>query len=80
MNLREQLLTVSDAYAQAIGIGRKRVSTIVLNGGGKLDRIAAGGDLVTGSFERSMAWFSENWPDGVAWPDGIARPRVEAAE
>jgi len=27
-----------------------------------------------------MAWFSDNWPDGVEWPEGIARPeRKDAA-
>lgn len=74
MTLREQLLIVADRYAEASGIGRKRVSTLVLNGGGKLDAIAQGRDLTTGSFERAMLWFSDNWPSAVAWPQGVARP------
>lgn len=74
MTLREQLLIVADRYAEASGIGRKRVSTLVLNGGGKLDAIAQGRDLTTGSFERAMLWFSDNWPSTVSWPQGIARP------
>ncbi|PLU42333.1 hypothetical protein BMJ25_30240 [Sinorhizobium medicae] len=48
MNLRQQIIVVADTFAQARGIGRKRVSTLVLNRGSKLDNIATGGDLATG--------------------------------
>jgi len=82
MMLREQIVVVADRYAEAAGIGRKRVSTIVLNRGSKLDDIARGGDLATGTFERAMRWFSTNWPQDLDWPDGVDRPRStrEAAE
>lgn len=85
MNMREQILLVADVYAAHRGIGRKRVSTIVMNRGSKLDEIANGGDLTTGIFERAMSWFSDNWPDGLDWPEGVGRPvasakRLEAAE
>jgi len=77
MNLRDQLLTVADAYAAARKIGRKRVSTIVLNRGAKLDQIASGGaDINTGTFERAMVWFSTNWPNEAKWPEGVSRPEV----
>ncbi|WP_234839320.1 hypothetical protein [Sinorhizobium medicae] len=73
---------MADTFAQARGIGRKRVSTLVLNRGSKLDDIAAGGDLATGTFERAMLWLSENWPEGAEWPAGVPRPafQTEAAE
>lgn len=82
MNMRQQIITVADRYAQLAGIGRKRVSMIVLNRSSKIDDIAAGGDLNTRSFERAMQWFSDNWPAGAEWPAGVARPRpsLEAAE
>jgi hypothetical protein len=75
-NLRLQLLRVADAYAQARGLSRSRISTVVLNGGRVLDGIANGRDLTTATFERSMAWFSDNWPETAAWPDGVSRPVV----
>ncbi|WP_234896401.1 hypothetical protein [Sinorhizobium meliloti] len=81
MNLRQQIITVADTFAEARGIGRKRVSTLVLNRGSKLDDIATGGDLATGTFERAMLWLSENWPEGAEWPSGVPRPILrEAAE
>lgn len=82
MVLREQIVVVADVFAGARGIGRKRVSTLALNRGSKLDDIASGGDLATGTFERAMLWFSENWPAGAEWPAGVPRPGVmaEAAE
>jgi hypothetical protein len=84
MNMRQEIVEVADRYAEALGIGRKRVSFIVLNRGSRLDQIADGGDLNTGTFESAMQWFSDNWPDGLDWPEGILRPvaqdRMEAAE
>lgn len=80
MMLRQQLITVADAYSAAAGIGRKRVSTIVLNRGARLDEIANGGDLATGNFEKAMVWFSTNWPAGAIWPEGIERPATAQPE
>ncbi|RVE90097.1 hypothetical protein [Sinorhizobium meliloti] len=82
MTLREQLILVSDEFGRARGIGRQRVSTIVLNRGSTLDLLAQSrSDLNTGTFERAMLWFSENWPEGAEWPAGVSRPLVsEAAE
>lgn len=80
MTLREQLITISDIFAQARGIGRQRLSTIVLNRGSTLDRIADGdSDLTTGTFEKAMLWFSVNWPESVDWPADVPRP-VSAEE
>lgn len=83
MNMREQLLLVADTYADAAGIGRKRVSTIVLNGGSKLDAIARGRDITTGTYEKALAWFSDHWPADAVWPEAVLRPvqaLPEAAE
>lgn len=80
MKMRDQILVVADFYAARCGVGRKRVSTIVMNRGSKLDDIAEGGDLTTGIFERAMAWFSDNWPEGLDWPAGVPRPVRSVAE
>ncbi|WP_309086431.1 hypothetical protein [Chelativorans sp.] len=75
MMLKQQLLLVSDAYSALVGLSRSRVSTIVLNRGSTLDAIAQGrADITTGTFEKAMLWFSENWPDDSAWPAGVERP------
>ena len=80
MTLKENLLTVGDVYAAAIGVSRARVSTIVLNRGATLDAIANGkADVTTGTFEKAMAWFSKNWPPQAAWPEGITRPAAPPA-
>lgn len=74
--LRTQLITVADAYCAARRRSRARVSTIVFNAGTALDRIASGKDLTTGSWERAMTWFHENWPEGAEWPAGAPRPDI----
>lgn len=81
MTLRAQLILVSDLYGQATGKGRQRVSTIVLNRGSTLDKIADGqADLTTGTFEKAMLWFSENWPQQLDWPSSIKRPFAKIPE
>lgn len=74
MRLTDQLLIVADAYGAASRLSRDRVSTLVLSGGKRLQRIAEGGDLNTATFEGAMQWFSDNWPDGACWPEGVPRP------
>lgn len=81
MNLKQQLVVVSDVYASALGVSRARVSTIVLNRGATLGAIATGkADVTTSTFEAAMIWFSQNWPTDVDWPMGVHRPIPEAAE
>lgn len=79
MDARQQLLALADAYAAARKISRARVSTLAVNHGGFLKKVAEGGDFTFGSFDRCVAWFSANWPDDVSWPDDIPRPRSVGA-
>ncbi|WEO73208.1 hypothetical protein [Agrobacterium vitis] len=78
--MREQILLVADVYGAQRGISRKRVSTLVLNRGSKLDDIAGGCDILTAIFERAMEWFSANWPEGAHWPDEVVRPGIRIPE
>lgn len=78
MNLLKQLIAVTDVYGSALGIGRKRVSTIVLNRGATLDLVAEGkADVGTKTLERAMQWLSDNWPSDAEWPEGVERPVPE---
>lgn len=76
MTLREQLLDLFDTYAEARGLSRSRISTIVFSGGHVIERLEKGGDVTTGNFEKAVRWFSANWPEGTPWPQGIARPEA----
>lgn len=33
-----------------------------------------GGDCRTGTADKALQWFSDNWPEDLAWPKDIARP------
>lgn len=79
--LRDQLLNVARCYAEVVGtrgrdgrLSLSGISTRIFADGKTFARIAAGGDLTTGSFERAMRWFSDNWPEGAVWPASIERP------
>lgn len=80
MMMRDQILTVARTFCRAKALSFSRVSTLVFNDGKKLNAIEEGADLQTASFERAMAWFSDNWPAQKAdWPAEVARPQREAA-
>lgn len=69
------LLVVADAYVLATGRGRGSLSKAIFDRGGHFEDLAIGSrDLSTGTFERAMQWFSNNWPDNAVWPEGVARP------
>lgn len=81
MKLLDQIMLISAVFAEARGVGRKRVSTLAFNRGSKLDEIADGSaDINTKTFERAMVWFSSNWPSGAVWPPAIHRPEIKMEE
>lgn len=81
MTLRDELIKVADSFGAAMSIGRQRVSTIVLQRGATLQKIADGtADVTTGTFERAMQWFSNNWPEGAEWPETVARPEPQVIQ
>lgn len=85
MPLKNQLLRVAQVYAEAMGTkGRdglpslSGISTRIFGDGKTFARISSGGDLTTGSWERAMRWFSDNWPDAAEWPEQVSRPAASA--
>lgn len=75
-----QLLETSETFCRHAGIGRQRLSTLMLGAGHRLDTIAGGGDVKTGTYENAMQWLSDNWPKGAVWPARVARPAPKAKE
>lgn len=55
MTSLSQFLARCEAYGTATGLGRARVSTLVLNDGKRLQALHAGADMTTGRLERSNA-------------------------
>jgi hypothetical protein len=70
----EQLLTVARAYAAGAGVELSTVSSRALDDGKKLAAIEAGADILVGRLERTLQWFSDNWPSETTWPDDVPRP------
>ncbi len=80
MNLIGRLQTLCDLYCSVAAVPRTRVSRVIFADQRRLDLVFHGRtSLTTRSFERAMAWFSANWPEGLAWPDGVERPASDAA-
>ena len=87
MNLRDQLIhlaivfaTYTDTRGRDGQMTLSGISTKIFNDGKTLARVADGGDVTTGSFERARQWFSDNWPEGADWPNSVARPAPAKSE
>lgn len=74
MDYRDRLLAVAHAYREARGLSLSRVSTLVQGGGSFLDGLANGKGCTVDTYERSLQWFSDHWPENAAWPPVVARP------
>jgi hypothetical protein len=74
MSAIDSLLIVARAYGRAEGIDLSTVSWRALRDTKKLLAIEAGADIQVRRFEKTMSWFSSNWPDGAVWPESVARP------
>ena len=74
MNHRESILLLCDLYCSISGRSGPRISTLIWNHGARLQRIAAGADLATRSYERAVQWLSDHWPSAAEWPPDIPRP------
>ncbi|MDQ0996911.1 hypothetical protein QFZ34_002093 [Phyllobacterium ifriqiyense] len=75
----QHLLTVADAYREALCIEDKTVSSRVFDDSKKLTALRSGSDLTVSRFNDALRWFSSNWPDDAVWPEEVSRPFVEQA-
>jgi hypothetical protein len=81
MSSIDHLLSVAHAYAQAEKIDLSTVSWRALGDTKKLTAIESDGrDIQVRRLEKTMQWFSDNWPATAIWPEGIDRPVAQAEQ
>ena len=74
MSMTADLMTIARSYGASLGLELSTVSWRALGDTKKLAAIDAGSDIQVGRCEKTIQWFSDNWPAGTEWPDGIERP------
>lgn len=80
MSSIDSLLLVARTYATAEGLDLSQTSWRALGDTKKLPAIEAGADIQMRRFEKTMRWFSENWPAGAEWPEAVSRPQTLLSE
>jgi hypothetical protein len=82
MSSTEALLAVARIYADRKRLKFSTVSSHALRDGKKLLAIEAGkAGITVERLERTMQWFSDNWPIDAPWPEDVPRPSLsEPAE
>ena len=69
------LLAVADAYGTACAVPEKTVSKRALQDSSRLTDLRTGScDIGVKRLERTLQWFSDNWPADAAWPPSVLRP------
>ena len=71
MTLRDKLIRDARAFADANGISKARLATIVVNNGKFFKNLGEGSDCTTGVFERFQTVFN----DSAAWEAAKAADR-----
>ncbi|WP_041358299.1 hypothetical protein [Nitrobacter hamburgensis] len=74
MSSIDHLLSVARAYACAEDLDLSTVSWRALGDTKKLPAIEQGRDIQVRRLEKTMQWFSDNWPTGAVWPSSVLRP------
>lgn len=69
----EDLLTIAQAYSQALDIALSTVGTRACGNARIFNRLAAGKGCNSRTIDKAAAWFAENWPDDLAWPASVPR-------
>jgi hypothetical protein len=80
--LKSNLKAVFSAFSDGSPLSAATVWSRAARDARFMERLEAGGGFTVKSYDRAIAWFSENWPEGAIWPEGIERPAhsSEAAE
>lgn len=75
MSSTDDLLEVARAYCAAESLALSTVSWRALGDTKKLTAIEQGkADIQLGRYNKTMQWFSDNWPANAVWPEGVERP------
>lgn len=74
MKLRQQILTVAEAFRTATGRSETFVSRSALGRASALKSLRQGRDMHSGNIEDGLQWLSDHWPEGAEWPRDVMRP------
>jgi len=70
---RSDLLLLADKFSVAADMSLQAIGQRALNDNTFFARLAAGSNFTLRTYDRLVAWFSENWPSGTEWPGRIER-------
>lgn len=78
--LSHHLTDLAAAYTSAMNVSLATLSERAAGDWRFFQQVAAGAlNFRIRSYDRAIAWFSTNWPEGVEWPEGVPRPVMTEA-
>ncbi len=74
--LATHLTELSTRYAKAMGVSLATLSERAAGDWRFFKQVADGSlNFRIRSYDRAMAWFSDNWPADAEWPSDVPRPQ-----
>lgn len=74
------IIDLANRFSDATGVSPSTIGKRALNDNTFFSRISGTDATFTlRTFDRLLAWFSENWPETAVWPEGVERPPTPEA-
>ncbi|MFK5979731.1 MAG: hypothetical protein QM488_12685 [Rhizobiaceae bacterium] len=73
-NTADQIVELSKVFAVHTHRAETTVSRLATGSWDSIERLQAGKSITTRRAEKTIQWFSDNWPDDLCWPEDIVRP------
>ena len=74
--LRENLRTLSQAYLARRPYAATTLWARATKEARFMDRLEGGKTFTVRKYDRTVQWFSNNWPEGAEWPESVPRPKT----
>ncbi|MCB9993093.1 MAG: hypothetical protein H6873_05500 [Hyphomicrobiaceae bacterium] len=78
--LTQHLIALAGAYGTAKGLMLSTVAKHITGDPRFFTNLENGLTFTARRYDKVVAAFAANWPQGLDWPDGVPRPTLEAAE
>jgi hypothetical protein len=77
--LKENLRALARAYVASRPYEPTTLWARAANDARFMERLDSGKTFTIRTYDRTVQWFSDHWPEGAAWPKSVVRPKTAGA-
>lgn len=76
--LKRHILACAQQYSAALGIPITTALRRANDTSGFYGTLIGSKTFTVRLYDRTMLWFSENWPKNTPWPEKVPRPKAQS--